>query len=87
MYIHVLQIAELETEKFELEKKLQEINVKYAQSHTNTDDAGNSRLNDRLTTALANEKAARDQLVKSEAVVAAYESRVRISMWTSGYDV
>lgn len=78
----MLQIAEVETEKFEVEKRLQDVNIKYIQlqSQLNSDETGSSRMHERLTAALANEKRAKDQLVKIEAVVAAYESRVGVNL-------
>jgi len=72
------QVAEVESEKFELEKQLQEVKVKFAQSQSQVkkDENDGSRFSDRLAAALANEKQAKVQLVKLEAVVAAYESKV-----------
>ena len=68
----------METEKFELEKELQDIKFKFIQlqSQTNRDGQDTERYSERLVTALANEKQLRSQVVRLEAVVAAYESRV-----------
>lgn len=70
----------MEEEKFELEKRLQDVNFKYIQlqSQLNKGEAGETRTSDRLVNALANEKQAKAQLIKLEAVVAAYESRVSV---------
>ena len=67
-----------------MEKKLQDMNIKYAQlqSQQHVDDTGHSRLNDRLATAITKEKLAKAEVVKLEAVVAAYESRVRILFYS-----
>ena len=67
-----------------MEKKLQDMNIKYAQlqSQQHGDDTGHSRLNDRLATAITKEKLAKAEVVKLEAVVAAYESRVRILLYS-----
>lgn len=69
----------METEKFELEKELQDIKFKYIQlqSQTNQEGHDSERYSERLVTAVANEKQLKGQVVRLEAVVAAYESRVR----------
>lgn len=68
----------MEADKFELEKKLQDINFKYVQLQTqlNKDETTDVNIGKKLVSALASEKEYKARLVKLEAVVAAYESRV-----------
>lgn len=73
-----LKISKLETEKFELEKKYQDVNISYIQlkKQLSKDEVDGERVTARLQTALNSEAQARSQVRRLEAVVAAHESRV-----------
>ncbi|XP_067928454.1 golgin subfamily A member 4-like [Watersipora subatra] len=71
------RLSQVETEKFEMEKRLQDVNIKCAQlqAQLNSGQTGNPKFSEKLASAVASERIARDAVIRLEAVVAAYENK------------